>query len=167
MPLINQSQNLDEREETQNENNEEEEKERLKEEDDEEIKEKKSKFYDGAEGDKVVKQVAEKIYNKMFSIKNEEVDEEEEQQNYSSVQMEKGEGFLNFISEGNEKTISIYPNNPKVKYSMEIQSEDGETLSIIPNLMSVYKAKINTFKGNYKLVVKSPESNMPFIIRMQ
>lgn len=117
--------------------------------------------------DPASKQAADSIFNKMFSIESEDVDESEEAEIMEPVQMDEHySGGVDFVSDGEPRTLSVYPTNPKAKYSIEIQDEQGNPISVIPNRMGISRARVSIMAGNYKAVIKSPGNASPFTVKL-
>ena len=152
MPKIEQPQPVEE--EQEEEKTEEEEKQEII---------KKARMFNPDVGDDSIKDTADTILNKVFSVESEGFAEED---NSFAATVENGEG-LEFSSDGeSQKVLTVFPSNNDVKYSLEIQSVDGTVISTIPNLIGRHKARITTMQGNFKLVVKSNEDNLKTILQI-
>jgi len=145
------------------ENNE----ENLEEEKDEVEEEKKEEAPklspDARDHDKGVKEGAQRIFNKMHSIEREDVEEDDI---VEPVLMKDNEGSISFVTTGQPKVATVYPANPTLRYSIEVQDSEGNPISIIPNVIANYRMRINMIKGDYKLVVKS-EGDLPFSVKIE
>lgn len=125
--------------------------------DDEPVKKTKPMF--SREHDEATDNAAKSIFGKIYDIEEEEPEEDDHIQ---SVPMEDDEGKIPFNSEGREKGIVISPYDGSKKYSLVFVNEQGAVIRTISDLRGLYKAKVKFEQGNYSVIVKSKDNNLPF-----
>ncbi len=129
--------------------------------------EKEKKTFRSLESDNDKKTItsAQRIHNQMFGVEDEKVDIPKEEQ-VAPIMFENGVGERNFSSDGQEKTMMIFPPDNMTDYSIAFVNSSGKVVQEVNKINGVHKARINFIKGDYKIVVKARGIDMPFTCRM-
>ena len=123
---------------------------------------KTSKMF-GHDSDQSVNESSKRIFDKIYEVEGEELDEEGE---VSTVDMEDEEGVIPFDSQGEQRGIIIYPVDNRQKYSILFMNDYGALIKSIDNIKGPYRANVKFDAGQYNVVIKSRGNNLPYTAKV-